>query len=156
MIQSNHNIFEGCTLCNIIDTAVSAGVFQVWSRLVAKSKWLQVLSSQQEDFTLFAPTDKAFATLPEDYIANLQAHSSMLDRFLGHFIVPRMALISGDDVRQVSVAGDDLLIRTVNDRGMVNSAKITFQNILATNGIIHGVDTIQIFNTQIASTSDGL
>ena len=91
--------------------------------------------------------------MPEDYIVNLQAHSSMLDRFLGHFIVPRMALISGDDVRQVSVAGDDLLIRTVNDRGMVNSAKITFQNILATNGIIHGVDTIQIFNTQLASTS---
>jgi uncharacterized surface protein with fasciclin (FAS1) repeats len=48
------------------------------------------------------------------------------------------------------------LIRTVNDRGMVNSAKITFQNILATNGIIHGVDTIQIFNTQLASTSDEL
>ena len=95
-------------MCNLIDTAVSAGVFQVWSRLVAKSKWLQVLSSQQEDFTLFAPTDKAFATLPEDYIAKLQAHSSMLDRFLGHFIVPRMALISGDDVRQVSAAGDDL------------------------------------------------
>jgi uncharacterized surface protein with fasciclin (FAS1) repeats len=91
-------------LCNLIDTAVSAGVFQVWSRLVSKSKWLQVLSSQQEDFTLFAPTDKAFATLPEDCIVNLQAHSSMLDRFLGHFIVPRMALISGDDVRQVSVA----------------------------------------------------
>lgn len=143
-------------MCNLIDTAVSAGVFQVWSRLVAKSKWLQVLSSQQEDFTLFAPTDKAFATLPEDYIAKLQAHSSMLDRFLGHFIVQRMALISGDDVRQVSAAGDDLLIRTVNDRGMVNSAKITFQNILATNGIIHGVDTIQIFNTQLASTSDEL
>lgn len=143
-------------MCNLIDTAVSAGVFQVWSRLVAKSKWLQVLSSQQEDFTLFAPTDKAFATLPEDYIAKLQAHSSMLDCFLGHFIVPRMALISGDDVRQVSAAGDDLLIRTVNDRGMVNSAKITFQNILATNGIIHGVDTIQIFNTQLASTSDEL
>ncbi len=143
-------------MCNLIDTAVSAGVFQVWSRLVAKSKWLQVLSSQQEDFTLFAPTDKAFATLPEDYIAKLQAHSSMLDRFLGHFIVQRMALISGDDVRQVSAAGDDLLIRTVNDRGMVNSAKITFQNILATNGIIHGVDTIQIFNTQLASTFDEL
>ena len=59
MSTSTYEHYEGCVLCGLIDTAISSGIFKIWTKLIKKSEWFRLLDNGGF-FTLFIPTDTAF------------------------------------------------------------------------------------------------
>ena len=97
-------------------------------------------------FTVFAPTDEAFAKLPAGTLENLlqPENKSQLQAILTYHVVPGKVMAS--DVVSLSEAktvnGGDLKIKTKMGKVMINEAQVIQTDIEASNGIIHVVDTV--------------
>jgi len=145
MSTSTYGHYEGCVLCGLIDTAISSGIFKIWTKLIQKSEWLRLLDNGGF-FTLFIPTDAAFSSVSPEYLQSLESNPEELNDFIDHFIVPEFASTKIHNSHYSSVAGDDLLIESKLTGSSVNQVSIKIENIIATNGMIHAVDSIDIFN----------
>ena len=140
---------------NVIDTAIRAGIFQTFTRLLEGSTLEQRLRSR-ETFTLFAPVDISFAYLqPETLNRLLQAENQgILADVLGHHIVPRKISSSElkDLCRTPTVSGVDLSIEnTIELR--VDGAKLLHLDIGACNGVIHAIDRLLLPFEKAAAAS---
>jgi uncharacterized surface protein with fasciclin (FAS1) repeats len=97
-------------------------------------------------FTVFAPTDEAFAKLPPGMLDNLlkPENRAMLRRVLTYHVVPGKMLAA--DVVKVSsakaVSGDTLPIKVSGDTVMVDKARVVKTDIAASNGVIHVIETV--------------
>ncbi len=129
---------------NVIDTAIRTGIFQTFVRLLEGSSLERRLRSQ-ESFTLFAPVDISFAYLsPETFNRLLSAENQgILSSVLGYHAVPRT--IMARELRELcktpTVYGAELTI----DNGLelrVDGAKLLHVDIIARNGVIHGIDRL--------------
>jgi len=145
MSTSTYEHYEGCVLCGLIDTAISSGIFKIWTKLIKKSEWFRLLDNGGF-FTLFIPTDTAFSRVSPEYLQSLESNPEELNDFIDHFIVPEFASTKVHNSHYSSVAGDDLLIESNLSGPSVNQVSIKIENIIATNGMIHAVDSIDIFN----------
>ncbi|MDB4793039.1 fasciclin domain-containing protein [bacterium] len=132
---------------DIVDTAVSAGSFKT---LVAAVKAAGLVETLKGDgpFTVFAPTDDAFAKLPEDVLADLlkPENKDKLISILTYHVVPG-AVYAKDALKAKSastVQGGKLKIKKTENGAMVNKAKIVKTDIKASNGVIHVIDTVLI------------
>ena len=96
-------------------------------------------------FTLFIPTDTAFSRVSPEYLQALESNPEELNNFIDHFIVPEFASTKVHNSHFSSIAGDDLLIESNLSGPSVNQVSIKIENIIATNGMIHAVDSIDIF-----------
>jgi uncharacterized surface protein with fasciclin (FAS1) repeats len=100
----------------------------------------------EESFTVFAPTDEAFAKMPKDQLGALLANKTQLTALLTYHLIPgevmSTALNNGMQVKTVS--GENLIISLANGGIMVNDAKVVQPDIIATNGIIHAIDKVLI------------
>jgi uncharacterized surface protein with fasciclin (FAS1) repeats len=96
-------------------------------------------------FTFFAPTDEAFRKLPDGTIEALLKDKAKLAAVLSHHVIKGAVLardITACDSR--SLQGDTLTF-AANDSGFtVNGARISKQEIEASNGVIHGIDTVMM------------
>jgi uncharacterized surface protein with fasciclin (FAS1) repeats len=127
---------------NIVETAVSAGSFTTLVAAVQAAGLVDVLSGEGP-FTVFAPTDEAFAKLPEGTIDALLADKEKLTAILTYHVVPG-AVMAADVVKLSSaetVQGSSLTIKT-DDGVMVDNAKVVTTDIEASNGVIHVIDTV--------------
>jgi uncharacterized surface protein with fasciclin (FAS1) repeats len=129
---------------NVIDTAIRTGIFQTFVRLLEGSSLERKLRSQ-DSFTLFAPVDISFAYLsPETFNRLLSAENQgILSSVLGYHAVPRK--IMARELRKLrktpTVYGAELTI----DNGLelrVEGAKVLHVDIIARNGVIHGIDRL--------------
>jgi len=95
-----------------------------------------------ETFTLFAPTDEAFAALPEGTLESLSAEK--LTEILRYHVlagsVPSQDAVTLDDAP--TVQGTDLALATADGQLMVNDATVTEADIQASNGVIHVIDSV--------------
>jgi uncharacterized surface protein with fasciclin (FAS1) repeats len=95
-------------------------------------------------FTVFAPTDDAFAKLPEGTVENLLADPDQLRQILLYHVVPGTVMAA--DVVNLNSAttaqGSDIEITAGNGKVMVNNATVTATDIAASNGVIHVIDTV--------------
>lgn len=129
---------------DIVDTAVDAGSFET---LVAAVKAADLVETLKGDgpFTVFAPTDDAFAALPEGVVDDLlkPENKDKLTSILTYHVVPGKVMSSdlSDGMTATTVQGDDVTI-TIGDGVMVNDATVTSADIEASNGVIHVVDSV--------------
>ncbi len=127
---------------DIIDTAVAAGKFTTLAAALGAADLIAPLKGKGP-FTVFAPTDSAFAKLPAGTIEQLLKPESKdkLSSILKHHVVGEKIFLKGSRFKTLN--SDGLMI---NDLGnlTVNNATIIAKNIPASNGIIHVIDTVMI------------
>lgn len=132
---------------DIVDTAVSAGSFET---LVAAVKAAGLVETLKGDgpLTVFAPTDEAFAKLPDGTLENLlkPENNDQLKSILTYHVVPGKVMAA--DAAQLSTAetvnGKAFAISKRDGSVYVDDAKVTQTDIMATNGVIHVIDTVMI------------
>ncbi len=127
---------------DIVDTAVDAGNFTTLVAAVEAAGLVETLKGEGP-FTVFAPTDEAFAALPEGTVEGLLEDPEALAAILTYHVVPG-AVMSGDlsdGMTATTVNGADVTI-SVGDSVMVNEATVTTADIEASNGVIHVIDAV--------------
>jgi uncharacterized surface protein with fasciclin (FAS1) repeats len=130
---------------DIVDTAVAARSFTTLAKALTAADLVATLKGPGP-FTVFAPTDEAFAKLPTGTLDNLlkPENKAMLRRVLTYHVVPGTVMAA--DVVKVSsataVSGDTLSIKVSGGTVTVDKARIVKTDIVASNGVIHVVDTV--------------
>lgn len=132
---------------NIVETAVSAGSFETLVKALREADLVSTLEGEGP-FTVFAPTDEAFAKLPAGTLESLLADKKKLRSILTYHVVPGKVMAA--DVAGLksakTVNGKKLSIKTKDGAVMVDDAKVIRTDILATNGVIHVIDSVVLPN----------
>ena len=127
---------------DIVDTAVAAGSFNTLVTAVQAAGLVDTLKGEGP-FTLFAPTDEAFAKVPKDQLDALLADKEKLAAVLTYHVVPgkvTAAEVAGL-TSATTVQGQDVSI-DAKDGVRVNDARVVKTDILTSNGVIHVIDTV--------------
>lgn len=132
---------------NIVETAIGAGQFNTLVAAVKAAGLVETLSSPGP-FTVFAPTDDAFAKLPEGTIESLLQNKDKLTSILTYHVVSGKVMAS--DVVNLNSAktvnGKKITIMVKDGTVMVNNAKVIKADIECSNGVIHVIDTVILPN----------
>ena len=130
---------------NLLDTAMATERLQEFQR-ASKLAGLARMLGGKGPFTIFAPTNKAFAKLPATERDALFGDAKALARVLScHIVRARVkAPTTGNDNTVTSVQGDDLKITRDGSGYHVNAARIVKTRIRASNGVIHAIDTVLV------------
>ncbi|WP_413175563.1 fasciclin domain-containing protein [Anabaena azotica] len=130
---------------NIIEVAQSAGSFKTLIKALQAAGLTEVLQGNGP-FTVFAPTDEAFAKLPQDAVQDLlkPENKEVLVKVLTYHVVAGKVLSSDLKAGQVtSLQGDPISVKIDPAQGiLVNDAKVTKADIPASNGVIHQIDNL--------------
>ncbi len=127
---------------DIVDTAVAAGSFTTLAKLLTDAGLIETLKGEGP-FTVFAPTDEAFAAVPADTLAALGADKALLTKVLTYHVVPGKVMaadIAAGDV--ATVAGPTVKLSIVDGKVMVNDATVVTADVAASNGVIHVIDKV--------------
>jgi uncharacterized surface protein with fasciclin (FAS1) repeats len=130
---------------NIVETAVAAGSFKTLAKALEAAGLVGTLTGPGP-FTVFAPTDEAFAKLPAGTLEGLLKPESKekLRRVLTYHVVAGKVM-AADVVKLQSakaVSGDSISINAQDGTVRVDQARVTKADIAATNGVIHVIDTV--------------
>jgi uncharacterized surface protein with fasciclin (FAS1) repeats len=127
---------------DIVDTAVSAGQFNTLVKAVQAAGLVDTLKGPGP-FTVFAPTDEAFAKLPAGTLESLLADKQKLAQVLTYHVVPGKVVAADVKPGAVkTVQGQSLNVTTNMGAVMVDNARVTKTDIIASNGVIHVIDTV--------------
>jgi uncharacterized surface protein with fasciclin (FAS1) repeats len=130
---------------DIVDTAVAAGSFTTLAKALRAADLVATLNGPGP-FTVFAPTDEAFAKLPAGTLDNLLKPESKdkLRRILTYHVVP--GEVRAADVMKLpsakAASGDTITIKVRDGKVHVDDAKVTKADIQASNGVIHVIDSV--------------
>jgi len=132
---------------NIIETAVNAGSFSTLAAALAVTGLDDVLADESSTFTVFAPTDDAFAALGSETLEELLADpDSLSDLLLGHVIQGNSVSagtafdLAGGTVDAAN--GSSLAISNVDGNLFINGSQVSGTDIATTNGVIHAIDSV--------------
>ncbi|QBF33694.1 fasciclin domain-containing protein [Thalassococcus sp. S3] len=129
---------------DIVDTAVEAGTFNTLVAAVEAADLVDTLKSEGP-FTVFAPTDEAFAALPEGTVEALlqPENKDQLIAVLTYHVVPGKVMSTDlqDDMTAATVQGGEITI-DLDDGVMVNDANVVSADIDTSNGVIHVIDKV--------------
>ncbi len=129
---------------DIVDTAVSAGSFSTLVAAVQAAELVDTLKSEGP-FTVFAPTDEAFAALPEGTVETLlkPENKEQLVAVLTYHVVPGKVMSGdlSDDMTAATVQGGDITI-DLDSGVMINDANVVQADIETSNGVIHVIDKV--------------
>ena len=128
---------------DIVDTAVAAGGFKTLAKLLTDAELIGVMKGPGP-FTVFAPTDEAFAKVPKDVLAALGKDKAKLQAVLTYHELT--SSWTSDDVKMVKSAGtaqgQSLAIGMAGGSITVNGAKVIKADIKCSNGVIHVIDAV--------------
>lgn len=130
---------------DIVETAVAAGNFKTLVAAVTAAGLVETLKGPGP-FTVFAPTDEAFAKVPKAQLDALMADKDALKSLLLYHVVPGKVMAS--DAKRMSgksakmVSGDEAKIMVMDGMVMVNNAHVTQADLLTKNGVIHVIDAV--------------
>jgi len=132
---------------DIVETAVAAGSFKTLAKALQAADLVTTLKGAGP-FTVFAPTDEAFAKLPAGTLENLlkPENKAKLRRILAYHVVSG-TVMAGDVVKVQSanaVSGDTVKIGAQNGGVTVNQANVVKTDIIASNGVIHVIDAVML------------
>lgn len=130
---------------DIVDTAIGAGAFNTLVAAVQAAGLVDVLRGEGP-FTVFAPTDDAFAALPEGTveILLLPENKDQLVAVLTYHVIPGKVMsgdIAGQELMVATVQGSELTVNATNGV-MVDDATVVQADIEASNGVIHVIDSV--------------
>jgi len=130
---------------DIVDTAVAAGSFKTLAAALKAAGLVDTLKGPGP-FTVFAPTDEAFAKLPAGTVEMLlkPENKGKLTRILTYHVVAGkvMAADAAKLTSAKAVSGDTLTIAAQGGGVMIDKAKVVKADIAASNGVIHVLDTV--------------
>ena len=130
---------------DIVDTAVAAGSFKTLAAALKAAGLIETLKGPGP-FTVFAPTDAAFAKLPAGTVETLlkPENKDKLTRILTSHVVAGkvMAADAAKLTSAKAVSGDTLTIAAQGGSVMIDKAKVVKTDIAASNGVIHVIDTV--------------
>jgi uncharacterized surface protein with fasciclin (FAS1) repeats len=131
---------------DIVDTAVAAGSFKTLAAALGAAGLVDTLKGTGP-FTVFAPTDAAFAKLPAGTVESLlkPENKDKLVSILTYHVLPGKILskdIKGKSLSPATVQGSTVSVNAKKRIVMVGNAKVTKVDIMATNGVIHVIDTV--------------
>lgn len=130
---------------DIVDTAIAAGNFKTLVAAVKAAGLVETLKSTGP-FTVFAPTDEAFAKLPAGTVEALLKDPEKLKGILTYHVVSGKVM-AADVVKMKTaktVQGGSVMIRTKNGKVMVDQANVVKTDIVTDNGVIHVIDTVMM------------
>jgi uncharacterized surface protein with fasciclin (FAS1) repeats len=128
---------------DIVETAVAAGNFKTLATALTAAGLIDTLKGKGP-FTVFAPTDAAFAKIPKADLEALLKDKAKLTAVLTYHVVPGKVMAADVKAGKVkTVQGSELTISTTGGV-MVDKAKVTATDIVADNGVIHVIDTVVI------------
>jgi len=126
---------------DIVDTAVAAGNFKTLATALTAAGLVDTLKGKGP-FTVFAPTDAAFAKIPKADLDALLKDKAKLTAVLTYHVVPGKVMAADVKAGKVkTVQGSELTISTTGGV-MVDKAKVTTTDIVANNGVIHVIDSV--------------
>ena len=129
---------------DIVDTAVDAGNFKTLAAALDKAGLVSTLKGNGP-FTVFAPTDAAFATVPTADLDALLADKAKLAAVLTYHVVPGKVMAKDVMPGKVkTVQGSELTLASAGGGVMVDGAKVVKTDIVADNGVIHVIDSVVI------------
>ena len=128
---------------DIVDTAVAAGSFPTLVAAVQAADLVDALKGAGP-FTVFAPTEEAFAALPEGTLDSLLADPAALANILLYHVVPGkvMAADVTDGLTAETLQGSDVTFTVADGSVKINDANIVTTDIEAGNGVIHVIDAV--------------
>ena len=130
---------------DIVDTAAAAGSFSTLAKALQAADLVDTLKGEGP-FTVFAPTDDAFAKLPQGTLEDLlkPANKAKLRRILSYHVVPGRVMAT--DVLKLNsakaVSGDTIDIKASGGSVRVDEARVIKTDITASNGVIHVIDSV--------------
>lgn len=128
---------------NIIDTAIEAGSFTTLYTALQEAGLVDVLKADGP-YTVFAPTDEAFAKIPADTLSALLADKEALTKVLLYHVVPgsldASAVLASSSLNSANDMA--LNVNLLDGAPYINNSAITATDIAATNGVIHVIDTV--------------
>src|SRR5688500_384525 len=130
---------------DVVDTAVAAGSFKTLAAALKAAGLVDTLKGDGP-FTVFAPTDEAFAKLPKGTVEDLlkPENKDKLVKILTYHVVSGKVM-AADVVKMDSaktVQGSSLTIKSADGKVMVDGAQVTKTDIAASNGVIHVIDSV--------------
>ena len=126
---------------DIVDTAVAAGQFKTLATALQAAGLIETLKGKGP-FTVFAPTDAAFAKIPKAQLDALLADKAKLTAVLTYHVVPGKVMAKDVKAGKVkTVQGSDLTLGTMGGV-TVDAAKVVQADIAADNGVIHVIDSV--------------
>jgi len=131
---------------DIVDTAVGAGQFKTLATALTAAGLIDTLKGPGP-FTVFAPTDEAFAKIPADKLNALLADKAALTKVLTYHVVAGKVLAADVKTGEVkTVQGQPLNVVVSSTGVMVNNANVIKTDITASNGVIHVIDSVLMPN----------
>jgi len=130
---------------DIVDTAVDAGTFKTLAAALQAAGLVETLKGKGP-FTVFAPTDEAFAKLPAGTVENLlkPENKAKLIAILTYHVVP--GAVTASQVMSLTQAktvnGQSVRISVTGGSVMIDGAKVTAADVRASNGVIHVIDSV--------------
>ena len=128
---------------DIVDTAVEAGSFKTLAAALQAADLISTLKGEGP-YTVFAPTDAAFAKIPKADLDALLKDKKALTKVLTYHVVSG-EVMAADVIKLTqakTVEGSSIKIKVVDGQVMINNAKVAATDIAASNGVIHVIDTV--------------
>jgi uncharacterized surface protein with fasciclin (FAS1) repeats len=126
---------------DIVDTAVAAGTFKTLATALQAAGLVDTLKGTGP-FTVFAPTDAAFAKIPKADLDALLKDKAKLTAVLTYHVVPGKVMAKDVKAGRVkTVQGNELTVATAGGV-TVDQARVTATDIVASNGVIHVIDSV--------------
>ena len=141
---------------NLVATAQAAGSFTTLLKAAEAAGLVDVLSGDGP-FTVFAPSDEAFAKVPAEALQGLLADKAALTEVLTYHVVPGRVL-AADAVKldwAPTVSGSALRVEAKADGVFVDDARVVSTDILASNGVIHVIDRVVMPRKDLVATAVG-
>ena len=134
--------FGATQAADIVDTAKSAGSFKTLVTAIEAAGLVDTLKGPGP-FTVFAPTDAAFAKIPKAKLDALLKDKVALAKVLTYHVVSGKVMAADVKPGAVkSVQGSNLTVSTKGGKVMLDKAHVTKTDIAADNGVIHVIDTV--------------
>jgi len=130
---------------NIVETAIANEDFETLVTAVVAADLVDTLSDESTQFTIFAPTDDAFAKLDTAFLNNLVNNDTTnLTAILTYHVVPGVVLSTdlSDNMTAATVEGTEVTVRIENSTVYIDEAMVTTADVECSNGIIHIIDTV--------------
>jgi uncharacterized surface protein with fasciclin (FAS1) repeats len=129
---------------NIVETAIAAGSFRTLTAAVGAAGLVETLSGKGP-FTVFAPTDEAFAELPQGAVDELlkpKNEQKLASILTYHVVAGKVPAAEVKTMKVKTVNGQDLDVKVNAGSVTVNNAKVIKTDVAASNGVIHVIDAV--------------
>ena len=134
---------------DIVSIALEAGTFNTLATALTEAGLVETLQGDGP-FTVFAPTDEAFAKLPEGTVESLLKDKKALTNILLYHVVSGNVMAS--DVvkldKATTISKNDVMVSVVDGKVFINKSQVTTADVEASNGVIHIIDTVLIPETK--------